>query len=185
MHNDEINLCLKDRPTISKQSEKIANMNKNSNKDVHIKLYEEFTARRKNIEEKNKNTLSLNEFELGLKKKYDNEQIIESAKRLYKEYEKMQNNKNESKIQKLNDIKHLSSNSLINKNSKDIISKRLIEIYKKVLNELFLKNINDIFDFAFGDFLLFLYKLELVDRDYNNIRNEKEKYKNILNQNKE
>ena len=39
LHNEEINLCLKDRPTISKQSEKLANMNKNSNKKVHIKLY--------------------------------------------------------------------------------------------------------------------------------------------------
>ena len=184
MHNDEINLCLKDRPTISKQSEKLANMNKNNNKDVHLKLYEEFDIKRKKNEGKIKNTLVLNDFELGYKKKYDNEQIIESAKRLYKEYEIMQNNINENKKKKLNDIKNLSSNSLINKNSKDIISKRLIEIYKKALNELFLKNLNDTFDFAFGDFLLFIYKL--VDKDYNSIQNKKEKYKNILvNQNKE
>ena len=181
LHNEEINLCLKDRPTISKQSEKLANMNKNSNKNVHIKLYEEYNIKKKNIEEKSKVTFTLDEYIFGSKKKLDNEQIIESAKRLYKDYEKMKNNLNENKMKKLNDIKNLSSNSLINKNSKDIISKRFIEIYKKVLNELFQKNINDIFDFAFGDFLLFIFKLQLVEKDYNIIiNNNKQKYKNIL-----
>ena len=47
MHNEELKLCFKDRPTISKQSEKLANMNKNTNKNIHLKLYEEFNIRKK------------------------------------------------------------------------------------------------------------------------------------------
>ena len=52
--NKKINLCLKDRPTISKQSERLANMNRNNNhnKNVHLKLYEESNIRRKYIEKK-------------------------------------------------------------------------------------------------------------------------------------
>ena len=29
IHDEEINLCIKDRPTISKNSERLANLNKN------------------------------------------------------------------------------------------------------------------------------------------------------------
>ena len=181
MHNEEINLCLKDRPTISKQSEKLANMNKINNKNIHLKLYEEYNTRKKNNEEKNKNTFIMSDYEFGLNKKLDNEQIIENAKRLYKEYEKKKNNYNDNQIKQLNDIKILSSNILINKNSKDIISKRFIDIYKNVLNEVFNKKISDIFDIGYGDFLLFIYKLGLVDKNYNEKINDKEKLKNNIN----
>ena len=181
MHNEELKLCFKDRPTISKQSEKLANMNKNTNKNIHLKLYEEFNIRKKNNEQKNKNTFIISEYDYN--KRLDNEQIIENAKRLYKEYEKKKNNYNENQMKQLNDIKILSSNTLMNKNSCDIISKRFINIYKNVLNELFKKDISDIFDFTFEDFLLFIYKLGLVDKNYNNINimNNKTKIKNNIN----
>ena len=176
-HNKEINLCLKDRPTISKQSERLANMNKNNhNKNVHLKLYEESNIRRKNNEEKNK---IINEYELGLNKKIDNEQMIEVTKRLFKEYIKKKNNYNENQIKQLNDIKNLSSITLINKKSNDIISKRYINLYKNTINEVFNKNISDNFDIGYGDFLLFIYKLGLVDKIYNDDKQQTKK--NIIN----
>ena len=182
IHNEEINLCIKDRPTISKKSEILANLNKNSNKNIHLKLYEEFNIRKKNLEEKNKNknTFILSEYESGLNKKLDNEQISENTKRLYKEYEKKKNDINENQIKQLNEIKNLSSYSLINKNSNDMVLKRFINIYKNVLNILFNKTTSDNFDFAFGDFLLFIYKLGLVDKDYNYEKIQKEKFNQIL-----
>ena len=185
IHNQEINLCIKDRPTISKQSEKLANLIKNDNKDIHLKLYEEFNKRKKNKEEKNKeeknkNNFIISEYESILNKKIDNEQIIECAKRLYNEYEKKKNAINENEIKKLNDIKNLSSNSLISKNSNDIISKRFLNLYRNSLNLLFKKNISDAFDFAFGDFLAFIYKIGMVSKDYNNEQIEREKFKRIL-----
>ena len=182
IHNEEINLCIKDRPTISKESERLANLNKNSNKEIHIKLYEEFNIRKKNIEEKNKNAFILSEYGTGANKKLklDNEQILENTKRLYKEYEKKIIAINENQTKQLNEIKNLSSYSLINKNSNSLILKRFINIYKNVLHILFNKNISDNFDFAFGDFLLFIYKLGLVDKDYNYEKVQKEKFKQIL-----
>ena len=182
IHNEEINLRIKDRPTISKESERLANLNKNNNKDIHIKLYEEFNLRKKNIEEKNKNTFLSSEYGSGANKKLklDNEQILENTKRLYKEYEKKIMAINENQTKQLNEIKNLSSYSLINKNSNSLILKRFINIYKNVLHILFNKNISDNFDFAFGDFLLFIYKLGLVDKDYNYEKVQKEKFKQIL-----
>ena len=180
IHNQEINLSIKDKPTISKNSEKLANMNKNNNKDIHLKLYEEFIERKKNNEEKNKNDFIISEYESALNKKIDNEQIIEFTNRLYNEYEKKKKAINESQIKQLKNIKNLSSNSLINKNSNDIISKRFIKLYRNALNLLFKKNISDTFDFAFGDFLTFIYKIGLVSKDYNNEQIEKEKFKQIL-----
>ena len=182
IHNEEINLCLKDRPTISRQSERLANLNRNSNKNIHLKLYEEFNIRKKNIEEKNKNknTFIISEYESGLNKKLDNGQIIENTKRLYKEYEKKKKAINENQIKQLNEIKNLSSYSLINKNSNDIILKQFITIYKNVLKILFNKTISDNFVFAFGDFLLFIYKLGLVNKDFNHEKIQKEKFKQIL-----
>ena len=182
IHNEEINLRIKDRPTISKESERLANLNKNNNKDIHIKLYEEFNLRKKNIEEKNKNAFTSSEYGTGANKKLklDNEQILENTKRLYKEYEKKIMAINENQTKQLNEIKNLSSYSLINKNSNSLILKRFINIYKNVLHILFNKNISDNFDFAFGDFLLFIYKLGLVDKDYNYEKVQKEKFKQIL-----
>ena len=175
IHNEEINLCLKDRPTISKYSIKLANMNKNKSKNIYVKLYEEF--KKKNIEEKNKNTFIYSEYESGINKKLDNEQIIENTKRLHKEYEKKKNAINENKLKQINDIKNLSSYSLMNKNSNDIMSKRFISIYKNALKELFDKKISDNFDVSFRDFLLFIYKLGLVDKDYSVNIKIKEKFK--------
>ena len=49
IHDEEINLCIKDRPTISKNSERLANLNKNYNKDIHLKLYEDYNVKKKKL----------------------------------------------------------------------------------------------------------------------------------------
>ena len=187
MHNKEINLCLKDKPTISKNSERLAKMNKDCNKSVHLKLYEEFNTRKKNIEELNDKILVLEEYYDGINmnKKMEKEKIIENSERLYQEYEKKKNIINENQIKQLNDIKNMSATSLIDKNSSHIIYKRFINIYKNVLKQLFQKNISDNFNLGFGDFLLFIYKLGLVEKNYgeynyNNNKKFKHLFMNIL-----
>ena len=121
--------------------------------------------------------------ELVSNKKLDNEQIIQNSKRLYKEYEKKNNyfRENQIKIKKLKDIKNMSTSSVINKNSKEIISKRFINIYKNVLNDLFNKDISDDFNMAYEDFLLFAYKLGLVNKNYDDIDVKQFKHSLIIN----
>ena len=51
-YNDEAKNVIKDKPTINKQSEKLANKKKSGNKDIHEKLYEEYNLKMKRIDEK-------------------------------------------------------------------------------------------------------------------------------------
>jgi len=179
IHDEEINECIKDRPTISKNSERLANLNKNYNKDIHLKLYEDYNVKKKKIENLIKEYLSRND-EFVPNKKLNKEKIIQNSKRLYKEYEKKNNNFRENQIKQLKEYKNMSTTSLINKYSNEIISKRFINIYKNVLKDLFNKDISDDFNFAFRDFLLFAYKLGLVNKNYDDI-DEKQFKHSLIN----
>ena len=135
-----------------------------NNKDVHLKLYEEFNIKKRNKEEKNKNTLNSSE-----SKKMDFNIILVNSERLYKDYEKKKNTISKKEINQLKDIKNLSQISLVNKKSNDIISKKLINIYKNEIKSIFNKNISDSFEINYMNYLLLIYKLGLTDKNYNNI----------------
>ena len=178
-YDEEEKNFYKDKPTISKQSEKLANMKKSGNKDIHLKLYEEYNIKKQKMEEKNKNYIILNENNHTNKnKKINNDEIIENAKRLYQDYEKRKNIKKENRIKKLNDIKNMSAISLVEKRSNVIINKKLLNKYKNELHSLFNKGISDLFDMSFSEYLTFIYKLGIVQKDYNG-QNDKEKKINI------
>ena len=179
-YNDEAKNVIKDKPTINKQSEKLANKKKSGNKDIHEKLYEEYNLKMKRIEEKIKKEIDLNE---NNNKKMKKEEVMKNVKRLYQDYKNRINNYNENNIKNLNDIKNRSMVSLIEKKSNVIINKKLISDYKNTIKTLFNKNISDKFDMNFNDYLLFLFKLGLIDKEYN-IKNIKEgKNKNFSNLN--
>ena len=73
-YNDEAKNVIKDKPTINKQSEKLANKKKSGNKDIHEKLYEEYNLKMKRIEEKIKKEIDLNE---------NNNKKIQRKKKIY------------------------------------------------------------------------------------------------------
>ena len=181
-HNEEINLRLKDRPTITKKSIHLANMNKNHNKNIYLKLYEEFDNKKKKQDEKNKNNMLLEEFNSNTNrnKKLVNEKIIENAKRLYEEYKKKTDSINENEINQLKTIKNLSTLTLINKNSNNIISKKLINNYKTELKSVFNKNLSDNFQINFNDYLLLIYKLGFTEKNYKKIIIENKKINNLI-----
>ena len=83
---------------------------------------------------------------------------------------------------KLNDIKNMSAISLVEKRSNVIINKKLINKYKNELHSLFKKEISDLFDISFSEYLTFIYKLGIVQKDYNG-QNDKEKKINISTSN--
>ena len=58
-YDEEEKNFFKDKPTINKQSQKIANMKKSGNKDIHLKLYEEYNIKKQKMEEKNKNYIMI------------------------------------------------------------------------------------------------------------------------------
>ena len=151
-YNDEAKNVIKDKPTINKQSEKLANKKKSGNKDIHEKLYEEYNLKMKRIDEKIKKEINLNE---NNNKKMKKEEVMKNVKRLYQDYKNRINNYNENNIKNLNDIKNRSMVSLIEKKSNVIINKKLISDYKNTIKTLFNKNISDKFDMNFNDYLFF------------------------------
>ena len=196
LQNDKINENIKDRPTITEESKKIARnmISKNSNtinKDIHLKLYEQFNSKKKNLEEleKRNNIILPNKNYTACNKKITNDAIMENAKRLYKEYETKNKKIREIENKKLQNIKNLSGTKLISKNSNAIIINHFIDKYKSVLNNDFNKKITDIFDFTFNEYLILLFKLGFTSKDYsilvqeeNNIKNENnENLKNTIN----
>ena len=62
--------------------------------------------------------------------------------------------------------------------------KKLINKYKNEIKTLFNKNISDIFDINYSDYLSFIYKLDLVEKDYSDINNNnKQKTSNVSKNN--
>ena len=176
---------IKNKPTICKKSEKIANMKKTGNKDIHLKLYEDYNIKKQKMEEAYKNYFIFNEnIKSNKYKKVNEEEIIKYAKKLHNDFEKRKNFISENKIKQLNDIKNMSAVSLIEKKSNFIVYKKLINKYKNEIKTLFNKNISDIFDINYSDYLSFIYKLDLVEKDYSDINNNnKQKTSNVSKNN--
>ena len=193
LHNDKINENIKDRPTITEESKKIARniINKNNNtinKDIHLKLYEQFNNKKKSLEEQEKknNIILSNKNYTSCNKKITNDAIMENAKRLYKEYETKNKKIREIETKKLQKIKNLSGTSLISKNSNAIIINHFINKYKTVLSRCFNKKITDDFDLSFIEYLSLLLKLGFISKNYSNLvqeenNNEKKNDENLKN----
>ena len=172
--------AIKNKPTICKKSEKIMNMKKTGNKDIHLKLYEDYNIKKQKLEEANKNYFIFNENIKTTKyKKVNKDEIMQYAKKLHKDFEKRKNYISENKIKQLNDIKNMSAVSLIEKKSNFIVYKKLIKKYKNEMKALFNKNISDKFEISYSDYLSFIYKLDLVEKDYSDVNNIKQKNTNM------
>ena len=184
-YNEEEKTFIKDRPTIDKQSEKIAKMKNSGNKDIHLKLYEDYNDKKQKIEEKFRKIYIVKP--MNKYKKIDNNQVMQKAKKLHNDYEKRINTVNENKIKQLNDIKNMSAVSLVQKKSNIIIYKKLINNYKNIIKIMFNKDISDKFDINYYDYLTFIYKLDLIDKNYNpknkedKIINDAQNLMNMLN----
>ena len=179
-YNEEEKTFIKDRPTIDKQSEKIAKMKNSGNKDIHLKLYEDYNDKKQKIEEKFRKIYIVKP--MNKYKKIDNNQVMQKAKKLHNDYEKRINTVNENKIKQLNDIKNMSAVSLIEKKSNVIIYKKLINNYKIVIKSLFNKSISDKFDISYSDYLTLIFHLNLIEKNYNPKKGE-EKNINITTSN--
>ena len=179
-YKEEEKTFIKDRPTIDKQSEKIAKMKNSGNKDIHLKLYEEYNDKKQKMEEKFRKIYIVKP--MNKYKKIDNNQVMQKAKKLYNDYEKRINTVNENKIKQLNDIKNMSAVSLVQKKSNVIIYKKLINNYKNIMKIMFNKDISDKFDINYYDYLTLIFKLDLIDKNYNP-KNKEQKNINISTSN--
>ena len=187
IQNNLSKATIKDRPTINKFSEKILTKRTYNNikgvkeKNIHIKLYEDFTQRKKNMEKLQRNSFSYNAVS---KKKISPDEIKKITNRLYNEYIQKDQKLKDSKEKKIIYYRNLSSMPLINKKSDNIISNRFITKYKLILSSSFNKNINDIFDINYKEYISLIKQLGMINPFYsenNNEEGEKKDFKNNSN----
>lgn len=158
INNKEINKTLKEHPTITKHSEKLANIHKVSNKDIYVKLYEEA---------KNKNKSDYEKFKDIKSKKLNYNKIKAKTQRLYEDYEKRKAKLNENEEKKKENVKIMQKLALMGPNSNQIIHKKLIKIYKVEYASFFQKNISEKIDISFDKYLTFIFRLGLIGISFN------------------
>ena len=158
INNKEINKTLKEHPTITKHSEKLANIHKVSNKDIYVKLYEEA---------KNKNKSDYEKFKDIKSKKLNYNKIKANTQRLYEDYEKRKAKLNENEEKKKENVKIMQKLALMGPNSNQIIHKKLIKIYKVEYASFFQKNISEKIDISFDKYLTFIFRLGLIGISFN------------------
>ena len=90
--NKKINETIQNKPSISNDSKRIANKIKNKNeKNIYLKLFNDFSLREKNKEEMRRKTFqNNNNNHLGIfsNKKLSKKIIKQNSERLYNEYKK-------------------------------------------------------------------------------------------------
>ena len=193
--NIKFNKTMKNKPTISNDSRKIANNLKikiKGDNNIYNKLYNDFSLREKNKEEmiKNSNKNYLTQLGISSNKKLSHQIIKQNSERLYKEYIKKDLYIKENKSKQINQLRIMALTKYMNESSNNILFSKFINKYKKILNSQFNKTIEDNFEIIFQEYLILLIELDAIDKYYKIIfKNEEEKNyflfmkKNIENQN--
>ena len=185
MQQEKMNLNLREKPLLSKESIKIINKNVRDKMNIHMKLYQDFNEKKKREEEKEKEKEKLIHKKNNNEKKISKKKIEENSNRLYNEYKIKKDKNEEIKNKIINEIKNMNYNS-VSKNSNDIIYKKLIKKIKSAITDLFGKKIEDEFDVNYNEFLKLLYNIGFISNNYfnlrekNNIIDDNNKIKNYL-----
>lgn len=173
---------MKDKPCISNDSRRIANnMKNNENKNIFLKLYKDFSTREKKKEEMRRKTFKEYSFEYCNSKILSKKIIKQNSERLYKEYLKKNNLKNENKIKQIYYFKSMAVTKFVNKSSNNILYSKFLKKYKNILNSIFNKTIEDNFEIYFQDYLTIINELGIINKNYKLLfKNEEEKNKSNM-----
>ena len=190
--NKIFNQSMKNKPTISYDSRRIANeLKNNEEKNVFYKLYKDFSKRQKNKEEMRKK--SFKEYNSGLgiisNKKLSKILIKQNSDRLYKEYLQKESFIKENERKQNNKLKIMALTKYMNKNSNIILFSKFLNKYKNILISEFNKTIEDEFEINFDEYLKIIMHLGIINNDdilllkkeakKNKIYNIKLKFQNI------
>lgn len=178
--NKKFQKLIKDKPSISNDSRKIANnLRKTGDKNIFDKLYNDFSLREKNREEIIKKRYdNIN----GMNKTLSKEMIKQNSERLYKEYLKKKSFLSENKNKQNKYFKNMVLTKFANKNSNHILYHKFLTNYKNILNSQFNKTLEDNFEINCHDYLKIIKELGVINDDYiSEFKNEEEKsHKNIM-----
>ena len=157
----KMNLIIRDRPYLNEESLKIVNNIDRNKENIHMRLYQEYSEKKKRDEIIQKQRLYLIR---SKEKKMTQKKIEENSNRLFNEY-KNKNNKNDDIIyKKLN--KNKTMNFSVSKNSNEIIFKKLIKKIDNSLDTLYGKKLGDDFEINYYSFLELLYTIGFIHKNY-------------------
>ena len=165
--NDKINSDILDKPKLNQETIKIANKgNRDNNKDIHQRLYEDFI---KTKEKNEKNEKEKSHFNKNEKNKLPKSVIQKNVERLFGDYETRKKLRNEIIQKKEKEIKIRSSSHSSSKVSDKIIFKRFKILLETSIKEVVNKKLDENFEISFSDFMKILYRINFITKNYSEL----------------
>ena len=156
---EKTNLLIRDKPLINSNSNKILQKSRNGKyeQNIYLKLYGESTYRKQSEHLRRNQTESSN-------RKMNNKDISNLCEKLFLDSIKREHNKKEAVKNNFKEI--TKQNKITSKYSNELLSNKFLNIYKKEISNIFNKNIEDDFEINFNQFVLLLYNIGFITKNY-------------------
>ncbi len=155
---------MREKPLINSKSNQIIYAKKNTSekkKDIHSKLYEEYSEKKKH------RTIQSDDIDESKEKK-----LTKKNNDIYKKL--YENSKERSLSQRENERKLLnqvSKSFVVNRNSNEILAQKFLKKYESEITINFNKKADDNFNINFSEFLLLLNKIGFIIKNYSSLNN--------------
>ena len=155
---------MREKPLINSKSNQIIYAKKNTSekkKDIHSKLYEEYSEKKKH------RTIQSDDIDESKEKKLPKKNN-EIYKKLYENSKERSLSQRENERKQLNQV---SKSFVVNRNSNEILAQKFLKKYESEITINFNKKADDNFNLNFSDFLLLLNKIGFTVKNYSSLNN--------------
>ena len=163
---NEISKNMREKPLINSKSNQIIyeknNTNRKNKKDIHLKLYEEYSEKKKH------RTIQSDDIDESKDKKLPKKNN-DIYKKLYEASKERSQSQREIERKQLNQV---SKSFIVNKNSNEILAQKFLKKYETEITINFNKKADDNFNLNFSEFLLLLNKIGFTVKNYSSLKND-------------
>ena len=163
---NEISKNMREKPLINSKSNQIIyeknNTNRKNKKDIHLKLYEEYSEKKKH------RTIQSDDIDESKEKKLPKKNN-DIYKKLYEASKERSQSQREIERKQLNQV---SKSFIVNQNSNEILAQKFLKKYETEITINFNKKADDNFNLNFSEFLLLLNKIGFTVKNYSSLKND-------------
>ena len=163
---NEISKNMREKPLINSKSNQIIyeknNTNRKNKKDIHLKLYEEYSEKKKH------RTIQSDDIDESKDKKLPKKNN-DIYKKLYEASKERSQSQREIERKQLNQV---SKSFIVNQNSNEILAQKFLKKYETEITINFNKKADDNFNLNFSEFLLLLNKIGFTVKNYSSLKND-------------
>ena len=155
---------MREKPLINSKSNQIIYAKKNTSekkKDIHSKLYEEYSEKKKH------RTIQSDDIDESKEKKLPKKNN-DIYKKLYENSKERSLSQRENERKLLNQV---SKSFVVNRNSNEILAQKFLKKYESEITINFNKKADDNFNLNFSEFLLLLNKIGFIIKNYSSLNN--------------